>query len=319
MSGAPLRIRYDPDLLEAAIEHVRRRRGAAGDRSADESYRRAADRIYALYEQPEARRAAFGTLHARLFEEMGCGKPFAEAAGRFTGRFTEVLVTRAWKRTEEGVELGADGRTLGARILPARFAAPEELRRFLRHEFEHVADMVDEAFEYGHGAGEFAGRMTRLQGDRFGLLWDCLVDGRTHRTGEIPLHTPQELAEECARLYPGLPDEATVTVVRRLWEGDRPTYALLVRWAADPAALAAWVGWSADGAEPAAASLGAPCPLCGFPTYAWAPAIELPVEQVIQEDFPAWRSRDGACARCVEAYAVRREFTAPVGGTSPAW
>ncbi len=96
-------------------------------------------------------------------------------------------------------------------------------------------------------------------------------------------------------------------------------YALLVRWAADPAALAAWVGWSTDGAEPAAASLGAPCPLCGFPTYAWAPAIDLPVERVIQEDFPAWRSRDGACARCVEAYAVRREFTAPVGGTSPAW
>src|SRR3990172_3862282 len=114
MTGAPLRIRYNPDLLEAAIEHVLRRRGAAGGRSADESYRRAADRIYARYEQSEARRAAFGTLHARLFEEMGCGKPFAEAAGRFTGRITEALVTPPGDRAEERVKLYADARTLRA-------------------------------------------------------------------------------------------------------------------------------------------------------------------------------------------------------------
>ncbi|MBI3974856.1 MAG: hypothetical protein HY334_00515, partial [Armatimonadetes bacterium] len=313
-----LRIRYDPDLLESAVEHVLRQRREAGDRAADESYRRAADRIYALYDQPEARRAAFGALHARLFEEMGCGKSVAEAAGGVAGRMAEVLVTRAWTRPEEGIELGSDGRTLGVRILPARFASPAELPRFLRHEFGHVADMVDEAFGYGSGVGEVVGRMSRLRGDRFGLLWDCTIDGRAARAGEFPLHAPQELEAECARLYPALPPGAPSAVVRRLWEGERPTYATLVRWATDPAALAAWVGSAAEPEGGAVAPLGTPCPLCGFSTYAWGPAIDPEVEQLIQTDFPAWRRRDGACARCVEAYTVQREFAVAVSGSGPA-
>ena len=318
MTAATPSIRYDLDFLEAVVEYVLRQRREAGDRSIDESYRRAADRIYARYDRPEDRRSSFGVLHARLFEEMGCGKPLAEAAARFAGRITTVLVARAWTRAEEGVELGTDGCAVGARILPARFASATELRRFLHHEFEHVADIVDETFAYGSDVGDSSGRMARLHGDRFGLLWDCAVDGRVARSGEIPLHPRQELEEECARLYPALPREAVAEAVRRLWEGERPTYVTLVRWATDPLALAAWVGWAAEPEGGSAPPPGAPCPLCGFPTYAWAPAIDFLVEQLIQEDFPAWRRRDGACARCVEAYAVRREFTVPVSGSSPA-
>src|SRR3970282_2499969 len=104
-----------------------------------------------------------------------------------------------------------------------------------------------------------------------------------------------------------------------VWEGDRPTYVTLVRWATHPLALAAWVGWAAEPEGGSAPPPGAPCPLCGFPTYAWAPAIDFLVEQLIQEDFPAWRRRDGACARCVEGYAVRRGFPVLGGRLRAAW
>lgn len=305
MTEPALRIRYAPDLLEAVVEHLFRRREAE-DRPAYERYRRAADRIYALHEQPDARRAAFHALHTRLFEESGCGEPVAVAAAGFAGRIEEVLVTRAWSRSEEGAELSDDGRMLGLRLLPAWFGSLPDLRRFLRHECGHVADMLDETFGYGSRLAGVSGGMPRLHGDRFGFLWDCSVDGRTERAGGTPLRTREGLEEEGVRLFPTFPREVVAAVVRRLWEGERPPYALLVRLAVDPAVVAAWAGASLTLEGRVTGPLpGAPCPLCGFPTHAWAPAIDDTVAGLIEADFPTWRRNEGACARCVEGYALR--------------
>jgi len=297
-----LRIRYDADLLEAAVEAVLRHGG--GDRTLAERWRRAADRIYAGYPDPQSRRAAFHGLHARLFDEMGCAAPLRAAAAGLDGHVAEVLVGRAWTSAEEGADLDARLRTVRLRLLPARFASLPDLEVFLRHEFGHVQDMLDEWFSYGREVEALPGATSRLLGERFGCLWDCSVDGRIARAGGRPLHTLRELEERCARLFPALPPGGVATVVRRLWEGERPAYPVLLHWAAEPAALAAWVGCSPLGSA-AGRPPGAPCPLCGFPTHAWAGEVEEEVQEMIRADFPAWRPEDGACARCVEAYALR--------------
>ncbi len=297
-----LRIRYEADLLEAAVEVVLRQTG--GDRTAGERYRRAADRIYAGYVDPEARRVAFQGLHARLFEKMGCAAPVRAAAAGLAGQVAEVLVGRAWTHPEEGADVDVRLRTVRLRLLPARFAALPDLEVFLRHEFAHVLDILDDGFGYGRGSEGLPGATSWLLGQRFGCLWDCSVDGRIARAGGRPLHAPEELEERCARLFPALPAGGAAAVVRRLWEGERPAYPTLLRWAAEPAALAAWVGCgplrAAAGPPP-----GAPCPLCGFPTHAWAAEVAGEVMQLIRADFPMWRAHEGACARCVEAYALR--------------
>lgn len=297
------RVRFDRELLEAVVDLILRRREDQSAVDLFARFRRAADRIYVLHHTPEDRRAAFHTLHAGLFEEVNCGMPVLEEAAALSGRVADILVGRAWRPDEEGAELSADRRVVGLRVQPRRFVSPGDLRSFVRHEFGHVADMVDEAFQYGDGAA--TGRLPRLAGVRFGCLWDCVVDGRIARAGGVPLHRREDLEEECARVFPALPSDCVAAAVRRLWEGERPTYGTLVRWATDPAALAVSVGFAleADQNSPIPPP-GAPCPLCGFATHAWAPRIDPAVALRIQADVPAWRPADGVCARCAEGYQM---------------
>lgn len=306
-AGAGPRIRYTVGLQEAVVERLLRGQLEAGDRSAYERYRRAADWIYIQHVHPEARREAFRILYARFFEELDCGRPVAEAVRAFTSLIADVLVSRAWTRAEEGAELSQDRRTLGLRILPARFASALELERFLHHERGHVADMLDEAFGYGSGLPEGPAGATRPMGERFGFLWDCSIDGRTARAGGVPWRTRDEYQKRCGRFFPSLSPAATEVVVNGLWEGERPAYPSLIRMAEDPVILAAWAGTSlADQRQASDPIPGAPCPLCGFPTHDWTTAIDPAVSHLIQEDFPAWHVRQGACERCVEGYALRQ-------------
>lgn len=303
-SLAAPRIRLEPALLEAAVDLLLA--GPAAEEQRYQRFRRAADRLYALHETPEARRAAFHLLYSGLFEDLGCAAVLGEALAGLAGRVDEVLVARAMTPAEEGAELGADGRTAGLRIAPARFAQTADLRRFIRHECAHLVDMLDPAFAYGIGAPGVGERVRRLVGERFGCLWDCSVDGRAARAGTDPLRRREDLEEECARLYPSLTGETVTGVVRRLWEGERPTYGTLVEWAGNPAALATWAGFAAEAGDGAAGPApGAACPLCGFPTYDWASGITEPTADLIRQDFPGWQIREGACGRCVEAYQVR--------------
>lgn len=302
--SAPL-VRFDRELLEAVVDLLLRRRAAEGDGAPLERFRSAADRIYVRYETPEDRRAAFYALQARHFEELRCGTPVAEEAAVLAGWVDDIVVGRAWRPGEEGAELNADRRMVGLRVQPYRFATPAELRSFLRHEFGHVADMVDGTFRYGDGAP--AGRLPRLTGARFGCLWDVVVDGRIARGGGVPLRSRAELEEECGRLFPALPAHVVAAVVRRLWEGERPTYATLVRWAVDPGALAAWAGFALPAQDRGGSPPpGAPCPLCGFATYAWAPEIDAVTAAAVRADIPDWQPAAGMCARCAEAYTVPR-------------
>lgn len=307
--GPAPRVRFDPQLIEAVVDLLLRRETECGDGTRFEGFRRAADRIYALYDTPGDRRGAFQTLYARVFEEMRCGTLVVNETVALAGQVEEVVVGRAWRPDEEGAELSADRRLVGLRVAPLRFASSAALQAFLRHEFGHVFDMLDETFRYGDGAA--TGRLRELTAARFGCLWDCVVDGRIARAGGLPLHRREDLEEECARLFPALSPGGAAAVVRRLWEGERPTYAALARWATDPGVLAAWAGVGPGAAaQRSALAPGAPCPLCGFPTYDWAPEIDAITADAIRTDFPRWRFTDGVCARCVEAYAV------PAGGAS---
>ncbi len=294
------RVRYDPALVEAVVDLLLR----AGDlRLNSGRYRRAADRIYVQYATPDERRAAFGALHLRLFEELGYAAIVAVATARLAGRTDEVVITRAWAEAEERAELSPDGQMVGLRLRPVWCASTADLQRFLAHELGHVADMLDPAF--GYGAGGFGGNVSPLVAERFGCLWDCVVDGRLALAGEPSLHGREDLERACARLF-SFPREIAAAVVRRLWEGERPAYAVLIRWARHPAVLAAWTGLAVHPEDVASTPRpGDPCPLCGFPTYAWAEVIGEQAADLIREEFPAWRSGDGACARCVEVYQIR--------------
>jgi hypothetical protein len=309
-------IRYASDLQEAVVLRAIERRAKEGDRTAADDYRKAADRIYARHDDAESRRAAFQALHAQMFETLGCGRPIVEALERLGLRFGAVLVTRAWSPTEEEAGVGIDGTTLGIRLMGDRFGSPDFLR-LLYHELGHVTDMLDPAFGYGLSQASSARAARRRAEERFSILWDCVVDGRTARAGSQPLAPKSDRCAEFARLFPEFTPDVAEIVVGLLWGGARPTYAELAAFTRDPQALAFWCGLpSAVGAASAQSAgrvvpvPGAPCPLCGFPTFAWEHTIPEAIAERIAADFPTWSPARGACERCVEGYTVM----ADVGG-----
>ncbi|MDR7522885.1 MAG: hypothetical protein QN168_10510 [Armatimonadota bacterium] len=304
-------VRCAPDLLDAVVGREIDRRRREGDGTLAERYRKAADAIYARCADAASRHAAFCALHARLFEDLGFAQPIRQAVERVGLAVEAILVARAWSHAEEAADLSPDRRTLGLRLLPERFGTPD-LIRVLHHELGHVLDVLDPAFAYG--ATEASARAARrLHSDRFALLWDCAVDGRTARAGLEPLATREERLAAFLRLFPRFGRQAAGIVVDRLWDGARPTYTDLLQFADDPALLAAWAGAVAALESPSGSAaadrapepiLGAPCPLCGFPTFAWAGVVPEAVVACIAADFPDWSPESGACERCVEGYAV---------------
>ncbi len=292
------------------------RRLREGDRAPYKDYRKAADQIYARYDDPPSRYAAFQALHSRIFEERGCGRPIVDTLEALALDFDVVLVMRAWSPAEEEADLGPGGRTLGIRLMVERFDSAD-LSRFLPHELGHVIDMLDPTFQYGRAATASAPAARQRISERFRLLWDCVVDGRTVRAGGQPLADRLERCAEFVRLFPEFPHDAAEIVVGLLWDGARPTFLELAAFARDPLALAAWGDLSvaagtasAQSAEWAVPVPGAPCPLCGFPTYAWERIPPGGVVAQISADFPTWTPALGACQRCVEGYAAMAE----VGG-----
>lgn len=154
-----------------------------------------------------------------------------EAVSVLAGRFSEVLLSPAWTAVEEGAEVSADGTTLGLTVLPGRFGDPAGLRRFLRHELGHVADILDGTFGYGDMPEDLAMTPALRRGCK--LLWACSVDGRTARLRGMPLHSSEEYEAEFVRRFPGLPADAAGAAVRRLWHEERPRHCCLMRMAAD--------------------------------------------------------------------------------------
>jgi hypothetical protein len=309
MSEHKIPVRYAPDLQEAAVLRALERRKKGGNPAVADDYRKAADRIYAQHDDAESRRGAFQALHARLFGELEYSRPIDEALKHSNLRFDAVFVTRAWSPPEEGAALSVDGKTLGMRIMVDRFGSPD-LPRLLRHELGHVIDMLDPAFGYGLGRAVSTPGAHRIE-DRFSLLWDCVVDGRTAAAGGQPLATRSERYAEFRRLFPEFTPDAAEIVVGSLWGGARPTYHELISLARDPQALAVWCGLptaagmaSAQSAGWSVAVPGAPCPLCGFPTFSWKRTIPTAIAERIVVDFPTWSPGRGACERCVEGYAV---------------
>ncbi len=154
-----------------------------------------------------------------------------EAVSVLAGRFAEVRLSQAWAAAEEGAEVSADGTTLGLTVLPGRFADPNRLMQFLRHELGHLADILDHTFGYGGTLDSLA--MTPALRRGFKLLWACSVDGRTAQRGGMPLHSSEEYEAEFARRFPGLRPAAVREAVKGLWREERPCYGCLMRTAAD--------------------------------------------------------------------------------------
>jgi len=300
-------LHVEPDLVEEVLLLFMRQAAAAGRPDYEQEYRRHVEPLYERVPVPD-REAAFHQVHRRLFVRWGLDRPIREVLDEFPDvrrAVRAVVVARALSGREEGADLSRDRQKVGLKVRSERFLEAEGFRRFLRHEFQHVADMLDPAFRYDPDVVP-----TRPPGvqallyERYRVLWAVTVDGRLERAGRPTVATRADRWREFQALYGTLPEADLRAAFERLWTWDRPTHPELWAMAQDPRQVLAWAQGAADAPGPTGPLRlpGDPCPLCRFPTHRWVEAPSPEVVARVRADVPDWDPAQGLCERCAEAY-----------------
>ena len=318
-----MHLRYDEDLVESAVFVCAsgRRKGVPSLQVA--RFHREREKLYGLLD-PDERNAAFFKLHLEWFREWNLEKVLTDLLKEFPSlrvSLTVLAFRKARARNEEGAELYVQSRT-GVAPVPGpspdwtgetpglvahnavvalraeRFGRDEELLPFLRHEFMHVHDMVDAAFGYSpqlHLPGQNAAQQ-RLTRERYRLLWDITIDGRLTNASRATVGDRASHRVAFDRAFGFWTGGKRDEIFAGLWNGRKPRHGDLLAIASDPRDVK-----TSHGPLP-----GAPCPLCGFPTFQWADVSRLEVRlgEAIRREFAHWSSDQGACARCVEVYGA---------------
>jgi len=306
-----MHLRYDEDFVEQAVQlcAAGRRKGASALQVA--RFNRERERLYDILD-PDERNTAFFRFHIGWFREWGLEARLTRPLEEFPllPRALTVLAFRKSRRkNEDGAELYVNetGERSGVVALrPERLTDGAGVGAFLRHELMHLQDMVDPAFGYLPElpvSGQFVSQHT-LARERYRSFWDVTIDGRLSRKSRELAATKAQRWAEFNAGFAFWPESRRQQVFEALWTASVPTHQMLVDLACEPGQAQADVG-----PRP-----GAPCPLCGFPTFAWATAASLSADTVgmIRSEFPHWNPDEGACARCSEIYRVNRSHAVSV-------
>ena len=299
-----LPVRYDPLLIEEAVFLTLR-----GHPESD-LYHQQRNRLYEISD-PEEHERSFQDLHRSWFSHLGLASQIEKAVAEQHHLISTVkscVIVRASRKKEEGAELfvnpeerlsGKERRNVRILICPESFLeSPPLLLTFLRHELQHITDMLDPGFGYDPVLPTAEGGPTydRLLQNRYRVLWDATIDGRMVRRGWAPESIRAERLNDFAQAFPML-GNATAQLFGRFFDQESHTHSELIAFARDPRAA---LEGSSETPHP-----GSRCPLCCFPTYVFEENPEcLPAEIIFQirRDFPQWRSAQGLCQQCADLY-----------------
>ncbi len=311
-----MKLQYEEEFIEAAVFRCANRRPQHVAPQQISRFHHERERLYSILD-PDDRNAAFFELHLRSFREWGLERVLLDVVAEIPvlgEQLATLVVRRPRGRDEEGAELYVNDAGLRTGVLavrPESFELEETLRGTLRHELSHLRDMLDPAFGYSPTIDLPGLRpaQQRLARERYRILWALTIDARWEAQGKPPVASRDAHRERFERSYSFWPADERARVFDRLWCEAAPRHADLLALAADPRDLQ-----HSDRPGP-----GASCPLCGFPTFDWAPAESLApqVSARVLSEFPRWTPEQGMCLRCREAYEIAAKL-APAPGPSEA-
>lgn len=297
---------YDARLVEEAVllrlaAHVDETR-----------FRRLRNRIYEL-SGDEEKEKAFDRFHADWFERLQLGRPVQAALAEQPSLLRETrfcCLVCAISSREEGADLhgtgpspaecrGADRMVL-VKVRPGTLIDSSRLGALLRHEFIHIADMLDPAFGYRpllpvSAAGPVYDNLIR---ERYRVAWDTWIDGRLLRRGWAGSEVRQKRYAEFAATFSACGPEVQQRFLS-FFDSDNQTHDDLLRFAQQPGGRVEKL--RADKSQ------SRTCPLCRFPSYDLLAGDALPSETIgeITADFAQWRPDDGLCRQCADLYRAR--------------
>ena len=327
-------IRFQPALLQEVIDSFVEKTEREGDPSYYKEFHELADPIYEKYSLDD-REAEFKKLYQYLFGIWGFSDIIRDAFNEFPtlkAKVGIVLIKGVLKEDQEGVDILRKWRTvkqdmarkfeeqglkgMGIKLIPRRFYDPA-LTRYCRHELMHIADMLDEKFQYDPDTkvGQNPGEETLIL-HRYRVLWCLNLDSRLVRAGKDPMLGREDRFKEFRSWYRKIPAAQIKSVFEGLWQTDYLTHSELIEMATDTVRVIERAV-DVEGSDlPAVQNKvmlmpGFPCPLCLFPTYSWVEDMDTKIEtyvlDFIRENHPGWDIEYGACDRCVEVYKLRAD------------
>lgn len=292
------RLEFDPQLMEETVML----NTSGHPREAE--FRQARDAIYPL-KDPEEKDAQFNQLHRQWFMRLDLGRRVMIALREQPALMQNTrgcYLAYVPLKKAEGADLhGSFPTTIVLKLRPESLLADSFLSGFLRHEFMHLADIVDPCFAYEPELpeSEIGPTHDNLIRERYRVLWDAWIDGRLFLRGWTTEEVRQQRRLEFQATFPML--EKHCQDIFSAWsQSPVHTHHDLVTFALDPESAAP--GRSVE--RPRAGR----CPLCLFPSFDLQYDSDLPAEAVreIEADFPDWKPEQGACPQCNDLYQARQ-------------
>ena len=306
-----MQLQYEEDFIESSVFLCTsgRRKGVSSMQIA--RFHRKRESLYGILD-PDERNTAFFKLHLDWFREWGLEKLLSQLLKEFPllSEALSVLVVRKTRnKNDEGAELyvnEAGRRSAVLALRPESFERDAALRDYVWHEFTHLSDMVDSRFGYAPilDLPGLNGAQKRLACERYRLLWDITIDGRLTAAGHTPMRSCELHRAAFSRAFCFWPEDRQRDTFHALWHSAAPSHSGFLALISDPRGLR-----GAQGPAP-----GASCPLCDFPTFAWADAEALSPETAarVLAEFSAWTPDQGLCGRCLEAYQASAALGEPL-------
>lgn len=298
-------IAIQPNLAERTVFEAIRK-----DSTIRPHYEREFEACYADRE-PATRDQAFAILHERWFGELGFHKAFVDLIREFPNvekKVSRMMIAQAPNPKAQTMELfGEPGQyAVIVGVAPAVLLDREVFNYWARHELIHIDDMLNPLFEYNAAqrpSGSNPAARSLAQ-DRYAVLWALSVDARLDHRGLLPDGVRENRKNEFHRAF-GLNDlESNPYVFERLWSASRwfpLSHKTMFEWAQTGLPCQKSSVANAISNKPVG---GAPCSLCGFPSFEWTDinTASTRMKELIIDDFPTWVAVGPICSRCADIY-----------------
>ena len=305
-------LEYSPSLIEEAVMRF------ISDRPEETVFR---DERNALYEikDGEQRDSAFQNFHLSWFAKLELDTPLVKSLcfyPHIISKVDRVAIIQAPTKKKEGAELFRKNDKLYSNddkntsilitLTPEQFCKPARLFDYLRHELQHIEDMLNPDFGYRMNSSnpKVSTLINSLFLQRYSVLWDLTVDGRLSNKEWQTSLSKEKHFEKFQQTFQ-LPFGESSRLFDYFFDNPNPTHEKLEDFAVDP------LGWLHDRKNVKDASKGN-CSLCTFSSTDLTTIPEqfsVEIIEQIQKENPDWKLSDTVCGQCIDIYESRLTVT----------
>ncbi|MCH7886918.1 MAG: hypothetical protein IIA58_03045 [Candidatus Marinimicrobia bacterium] len=305
-------LEYSPTLIEEAVMRF------ISDREEETVFRDQRNALYEI-EDTEQRDSAFQNFHLFWFAKLALDTPLVESLCSYPfiiSKVDRVAIVQAPAKKKEGAELfrkndklySSDEKNTSILITltPEQFRNTDRLLDYLRHELQHIEDILNPDFGYKIDSSDpkVSSLIDSLFLQRYSVLWDLTVDGRLSNK-EFQTSLPKKIHFEKFQQTFQLPLGESSKLFDYFFDNPNPMHEKLVDFVVDP------LGWLKDRKDAKDISKGN-CSLCTFSSTDLSVIPKLFSEEIIeliQKENLDWKLSDPVCGQCIDIYESRLTVT----------